>query len=122
MVKKALNPKFDFTKLKEAKTGAAAQPKEEKKKPQPKKAAEDETPKEPARKEPTWEDELPQTTFDLFNYKTLIVNAADKKEALKTLWDSWENNAFSFWFVHYQKYEGEGVKLPPTNNLMNGFM
>lgn len=65
---------------------------------------------------------MPQTTFDLFNYKTLIVNAADKKEALSTLWQSWDNNAFSFWFVHYQKYEGEGVSLPPTNNLMNGFL
>lgn len=65
---------------------------------------------------------MPPTTFDFFNYKTLIVNALDKKEALKTLWDQWDNSAFSFWFVKYDKYEGEGEKLPATNNLMNGFL
>ena len=28
----------------------------------------------------------------------------------------------SFYFVHYQKYEGEGVVLHVTNNLLNGFL
>ena len=52
---------------------------------------------------------LPATTFDLFNFKTLIVNAPDKKVALKQLWEQWDDNAFSFWFVKYEKCDGEGV-------------
>ena len=33
-------------------------------------------------KELSWEDKLPELKFDLYNFKTLIVNAKDKKEAL----------------------------------------
>eukprot|EP00347_Sterkiella_histriomuscorum_P012730 403367437 len=113
--KKQLNPKFDFSKL-EKKPQQEKQPKQIA---APKKV--EQKPTEEV-KQPSWEDLLPPTTFDFFNYKTLIVNAADKKEALSTLWSQWENSAFSFWFIHYQKYEGEGKTLATTNNLMNGFM
>ena len=60
--------------------------------------------------------------FNLFDFKTLIVNAQDKKDALQSLWKAWDNSAFSFYFVHYEKYEGEGVVLHVTNNLLNGFL
>ncbi|CDW83612.1 elongation factor 1- [Stylonychia lemnae] len=114
--KKPINPKFDFSKQQEKKPQPQKQekPKEEK----PKIEAKDEK----KEKEPSWEDKLPQSTFDLFNYKTLIVNAEDKREALQQLWSQWDDNAFSIWFIHYQKYDGEGVQLHVTNNLMNGFM
>jgi len=26
------------------------------------------------------------------------------------------------WYLHYEKYEGEGKEIPHTNNLMNGFI
>jgi elongation factor 1-gamma len=78
----------------------------------------------PQAKEVTWEDKLPEIKngFALFDFKTLIVNAADKKEALKTLWSGWDEQAFSFYFVHYQKYDGEGQVMHLTNNLLNGFL
>ena len=60
--------------------------------------------------------------FNLYDFKTLIVNAVDKREALKTLWAEWDSNAMSLWYIHYQKYEGEGIKLPTTNNHLNGFI
>lgn len=52
----------------------------------------------------------------------MIVNAVDKKEALDTLWKNWDNTAMSFYFVHYEKYEGEGRVLHQFNNLLNGFL
>ena len=57
-------------------------------------------------KEESWEDRLPPINekFNLFEFKTLIVNHKTKREALQTLWQNWDNNAFSFYFVHYQKY------------------
>lgn len=60
--------------------------------------------------------------FNLFDFKTLIVNHKDKREALQTLWKNWDDNAFSFYFVHYQKYEGEGKLVHVTNNYINGFL
>lgn len=50
------------------------------------------------------------------------MNAADKKEALQTLWSQWEDAAMSAYLVHYEKYEGEGQVLHVTNNLLNGFL
>lgn len=35
-------------------------------------------------------DLLPESKFNLFDFKTLIVNAADKKEAIKFLWDNFD--------------------------------
>jgi elongation factor 1-gamma len=66
---------------------------------------------------------LPPSPFDLYNFKTFFVNHADKKgaavdEFYKQLdWEGW-----SFWFLHYDIYEGEGTKLHITNNLMGGFL
>lgn len=58
----------------------------------------------------------------MFDFKTYIVNHPDKKEALQQLWGAWDDNAMSFWFVHYEKVEGEGQVLHITNNLLNGFL
>ena len=43
-------------------------------------------------------------------------------EAIKFLWENFDPAGFSFWFVKYDKYEGEGEKLFMTNNLANGFL
>jgi elongation factor 1-gamma len=77
-----------------------------------------------APKEQTWEDKLPpiKEGFDLQEFKTLVVNAADKHEAFQQLWSNWDDSAMSFYFVHYDKYDGEGVVLHQTTNLMNGFL
>lgn len=66
--------------------------------------------------------EFPATTFDMFAFKTLYVNAVNKQEALDYLWANWDEKAFSFWYLKYDKLPSEGKKLFLTNNLMNGFL
>ncbi len=95
-----------------AKKAAAAKPKDD-----------DDDEDKPKKKEANPLDLLPPSTFDLFNFKTFFVNVKDKKgegiEELKKLYDP---NGFSLWFLHYDKYKGEGEKLYITNNLCNGFL
>lgn len=67
-------------------------------------------------------DLLPETTFSLYDFKTLIVNSSDKKEAIDFLWKNFDNKGFSFWRIEYEKYPGEGEKLFMTNNLARGFL
>lgn len=65
---------------------------------------------------------FPETTFDLFAFKTLYVNAPNKQDALDFLWANWDEKAFSFWYLKYDKLPSEGKKLFLTNNLMGGFL
>jgi elongation factor 1-gamma len=67
-------------------------------------------------------DSLPPSKFNLFDFKTLFVNAADKHEALKFFWENYDNEGYSLYNVHYIKVEGEGKVLFLTNNMMNGFL
>ena len=39
-------------------------------------------------------DLLPETSFGLYDFKTLIVNATDKKEAIKFLWDNFDAKGY----------------------------
>lgn len=92
--------------------------KAEKPKPKPKKNEdEDDEPRE-VKKEYVF----PETTFNLFDFKTLFVNAPDKLKALDFLWQNWDEKAFSFWYLSYEKLSSECKKLFLTNNLMNGFL
>lgn len=104
---------------KEQKKEQPKQEKKEAKKEAPKKEKnEDEEPKEKSEKNPL--DALPASKFDLFAFKTLFVNAPDKKEAFKFFVDNYDPEGYSIYFVHYIKAEGEGKVLFLTNNLMNG--
>ena len=67
-------------------------------------------------------DLLPPSKFNLFDFKTLYVNAVDKKEAMKFFWENFDNEGYSIWFIKYIKAEGEGKVVFLTNNLMNGFL
>jgi len=80
---------------------------------------EDEAPKK-SEKNPL--DSLPPSKFNLFDFKTLFVNAPDKNEALKFFWENFDNLGYSIYYVQYIKAEGEGKVLFLTNNLMNGFL
>lgn len=113
--------------------GSKDAPKDAKKEAPKKEAPKKEAPKKEAAKKETPSAEevlnkknpldlLPPTDFNFFDYKTLIVNAKDKKEAIQFLWDNVDVNGFSLWKVYYEKYEGEGEKLFMTNNLANGFL
>lgn len=65
---------------------------------------------------------FPESKFDLFAFKTLYVNAPNKADALKFLWENWDENGFSFWKLDYDKMPNEGKVVYLTNNLMNGFL
>ena len=39
-------------------------------------------------------DLLPETKFNLFDFKTLIVNAPNKKDAIQFLWDNFDENGY----------------------------
>jgi elongation factor 1-gamma len=95
-----------------AKKAAAAKPKDN-----------DDDEDKPQKKAANPLDLLPPTTFDLFNFKTLFVNIKDKKgEGIEELKKQFDPAGFSLWFLHYDKYKGEGEKLYITNNLCNGFL
>ncbi len=66
---------------------------------------------------------LPPTTFDLFNFKTLMVNHPDKKgAAIDELKKQFDKEGFSIWFRHYEMYGTEGKVLYMTENLCKGFL
>lgn len=114
--------KTDGKKKKEDKPKPAAkQPaaKVEKKK---KEEEEDDGEEKPEKKEKNPLDLLPPSKFNLFDFKTLYVNAVDKKEAMKFFWENFDNEGYSIWSIKYVKAEGEGKVLFLTNNLMNGFL
>ena len=82
----------------------------------------DEVEKKPAGKNPL--DLLPPSKFVLPDFKTFFVNLGDKKstDGMKTFFETFDSEGYSLWFTHYDKYEGEGVLLYQTSNLMNGFL
>jgi elongation factor 1-gamma len=106
-----------------------AQPKkEEKPAQQPKKKEQkkkdedddDDEPKEKKEKNPL--DDLPPSPFNLYDFKTLFVNAPSKKEALQTFFQQLDPEGYSVWHMQYDKAEGEGQVVFLTANLMNGYL
>lgn len=66
---------------------------------------------------------LPETNFDLYNFKTFFVNHKDMGGAAVDEWYKildWEG--WSFWYIQYEKMKGENVKTYVTNNFLTGFM
>lgn len=106
---------------------AVAPPKkEEAKKDAPKKAAHTEDGDEeekPAKKEANPLDVLPPSPFDLYSFKTFFVNHKDKRgEGMKFFFENYDREGYSVYFIHYEKYEGEGKVLFQTANGLNGFL
>jgi elongation factor 1-gamma len=94
--------------------GKKDEPKKEEKKPEKKAEKkedhdEDDEPKE--KKEKSALDSLPPSTFNLFDFKTLFVNAPNKQEALDFFWKNYDAAGYSLYFVQYIKAEGEGKVL-----------
>jgi len=58
-------------------------------------------------------DNLPPTKFVLPDFKTYFVNLGDKKETdgMQHFFDNYDPTGYCIYFVHYEKYEGEGVVL-----------
>jgi hypothetical protein len=43
-------------------------------------------------------DLLPETKFNLYDFKTLIVNAPNKLDAIKFLWDNFDEKGFILFY------------------------
>jgi elongation factor 1-gamma len=108
--------------LAEKKEEVKAAPAKAAAKPAPKDDDDEEVEKKPAGKNPL--DLLPPSKFVLPDFKTYFVNLGDKKatEGMQHFFDNYDPEGYSLWFSHYEKYEGEGVLLYQTSNLMNGFL
>jgi len=77
----------------------------------------------PKKKEANPLDVLPPTLFDLYAFKTFFVNSKDRSgEGMKFFFENYDREGYSIFFVHYEMYEGEGVTLPHTQNMLNGFL
>jgi len=89
---------------------AAAAPKKEAK---PKDDDEDHAP--PAKKEP-----IPPSTMGMDEWKVVYSNEDNTRNATKWLWEHYDKNGNSFWFVEY-KYNDELTKTFMSLNLIGGF-
>lgn len=96
----------------------AAKPVEEKK--VAKKADDDED--EQPKKQINPLDSLPPTNFDLDEWKKLITNTKDRKSVMPTFWEKLDQAGWSAIFIQYEKAEGEGEKMVPFENLLDGFV
>jgi hypothetical protein len=68
-------------------------------------------------------DALPETSFDLFNFKTFFVNHKDKGgEAVDELLKLFDRQGYAMYFWQYEKYKGEGEVMYKTENLLQGFL
>lgn len=64
----------------------------------------------------------PETTFDLYGFKTLFVNEKDRLNVCQTAFDTYDKEHFSFWHAHYDMHPAEGKELIPTSNLLTNFV
>ncbi|KRX04442.1 Translation elongation factor EF1B, gamma chain, conserved [Pseudocohnilembus persalinus] len=91
------------------------QPKKEEKKVEKKEEAPPQKAKNPL-------DELPPSPFNLFDFKTFIVNEKDKQKGVEEFWKQFDPQGYSIWHIKYDRYEGEGEKLYLTSNLKDSFL
>jgi len=63
-------------------------------------------------------DSLPPSTFNLFDFKTLFVNAKDKNEAVNFFFEHFDKTGYSIYHARYIKDETVGKVTFLTNNLM----
>ena len=106
----------------EAKPAPAPVKKEEAKKPAAKPKADDESEEEKEVKKVDPLSLLPPTSFELDEWKKLITNTKDRKSVLPEFWQKLDKAGWSVWFIHYEKYEGEGVNMVQFENLLDGFV
>jgi elongation factor 1-gamma len=60
-------------------------------------------------------DALPESSFDLFNFKTFFVNHPDKSgAAVDELLKQFDRQGYAMWFLQYEKYKGEGEVMYKT--------
>jgi elongation factor 1-gamma len=86
-------------------------------------AKKEDKPAEKEKKDENPLDVLPPSTFNMFDFKTFFVNHPNKREeGMKAFFEQFDKEGYSIWELNYEMYEGEGVVLYQTVNLMNGFL
>jgi len=109
------------------KDGAAKEPKSPKKKQEPKspkkknEKKEQEKKQEEPKEEKKPEPNFPETTLNLFNFKTEFVNLP-RADAMKVFWEKYDPKGYTCWYLKYDKLPSECKVLYMTNNLMQGFL
>jgi len=74
-----------------------------------KKEGHDDEEEKPVKKEANPLDVLPPTAFDLYAFKTFFFNHKDRRgDGLKFFYENYDNAGYSIYFIHYDKYAGEG--------------
>lgn len=99
----------------------AAQKPQEKKTEQPKKKEEAPASEPKAEAEKPTQD-APQTSFDLYSFKTMFVNEKNREAVVDFAAKNYDKDHFSFWHARYDKHTKEGKELIPTNNLLTNFV
>jgi len=66
--------------------------------------------------------DLIETKFDLEQFKRDFMNSKDRKATLAEFWKIFDANAFSFWWLEYQKLPSEGKVYFKTNNAASMFL
>jgi len=79
---------------------------------------EDEKPKKP-KVDPA--SEFPPTTYDFDAFKKEFMNSQDQAAVLKKFWSEIDKNAFSIYYVRYQKLEKEGKEQIECENRRDFF-
>lgn len=67
-------------------------------------------PKPAAKKDVNPLDVLPPSKFVLDDFKNFFVNCPDRRgEGMKHFLENYDREGYSIFFLHYDKYEGEGT-------------
>jgi len=81
----------------------------------------DDEPKAPKAKNPL--DDLAPSTMNMDEWKRTFSNTTKlREEAMPWFWQHFDAQGYSFWYMKYEKVEGEGVIDFVTSNLLNGFL
>eukprot|EP00922_Rhytidocystis_sp_ex-Travisia-forbesii_P027187 GHVS01039873.1.p1 GENE.GHVS01039873.1~~GHVS01039873.1.p1 ORF type:complete len:385 (+),score=56.89 GHVS01039873.1:147-1301(+) len=77
----------------------------------------------PAKKAPNPLDSLPPTTLVLDEWKRCYSNTKDLYgEAMAWFWSHLDTNGWTFWYMKYDKLEGECTQAFLASNLLGGFL
>lgn len=81
----------------------------------------------PVEKPKEWHELLAPCDFDIYNYKTYLINEPDRKgvgmaKTREMMKSPGFNDGFSFWWVKYERYGDEGTIQYKFSNLLGGFM
>jgi elongation factor 1-gamma len=67
-------------------------------------------------------DNLPPSPLILDDFKKEFLNTKEKKASLEKLWQKFDANGYSLWFLHYNKSPDQGKIIFRTKNLKGNFL